>query len=135
MKITDWINEHKSIVIILFGISIIILIVALVLVFKPKELVKQSNSVTVVSFNDGNNEVIVDRSGQVTIKTPFGTFTQFWDKEKIKRFFEDIDNLDFDSLVAYIGTDLAISLTSSNGRQIIVDTTQLPSEILDLLQI
>ena len=43
--------------------------------------------------------------------------------------------MDFDSLVAYIGTDLAISLTSSNGRQIIVDTTQLPSEILDLLQI
>jgi len=135
MKIKDWINEHKSIVIILFGMSIIILIVTLILVFKPKELVKQSNSVTVISFNDGNNEVIVDRSGQVTIKTPFGTFTQFWDKDKIKRFFENIDNLDFDSLAAYIGTDLAISLTSSDGRQIIIDTAQLPSEILDLLQI
>jgi hypothetical protein len=130
INIGSWLNSHKALVLALFGLSIIILLITSVLVLRPKTNQTPKNEVTVVSFNDGSNEVIIDRSGKVIIKTPFGTFTQFWDKEKIRSFFENIDNLDFDTLVAYVGTEAAISLTGSNGQTILIDSSLLPEGLL-----
>lgn len=131
--INNWINTHKPLVIGLFGLSLFILVMTMLLVLRPKPAAQPKNEVTVVSLNDGSNEVIVDRSGKVTIKTPFGTFTQFWDKEKINSFFENIDNLDFDTLTEYLGTEAAISLTASNGQTIVINNTLLPQSLLDEL--
>lgn len=134
MQFDEWVNEHKILVFSLVGVSLLLLVLALAFTLRPKNDHNKTTLVTVISLNDGNNEVIVDRNGQVTIKTPFGTFTQYWDKEKIRQFFDNLDDLDFDTLSQYIGTDLAISLTASDGRQIIIDDSQLPQLVLDLLQ-
>ncbi|NMC36610.1 hypothetical protein GYA49_06245 [Candidatus Beckwithbacteria bacterium] len=95
---------------------------------------KKSPEVMVVSFNDGQNEVIVNRNGTVTIKTPHGTFTQKWDPAKIKQFFENIDNLDFDLLSKFIGTDVAITLTFNDGQKIIVAIDPQTEAIADTLE-
>lgn len=134
MNLAQLINKHKIPTLVFIGASFLILFVTLILVLRPQNPQTQSNEVTVVTFNDGSNEVTVDRNGTVTIKTPFGTFTQYWDKEKIRSFFADLENLDFDTLVSYVGTEMAISLTVSNGQTIIIDSSLLPEEILDALQ-
>jgi hypothetical protein len=82
-------------------------------------------TVAVISFGDGQNEVVVNRNGDVTINTPFGTYTQHWDPEKVRKFFENYDKLDFDNLAEYLGTEAVVKLTLSNGKTVKIEDSNL----------
>jgi len=92
------------------------------------------DKVATITLGDGQNQVIVRRDGNVTIKTPYGTFNQKWDPEKIKKFFAQIDNLDFESLSGYLGSDLAIKLTFNDHPEKIIKIEDVPADILQALQ-
>ncbi len=91
-------------------------------------------TVAVVKFNDGQNEIVIERDGKVTIKTPFGTYTQQWDKEKIKRFLANLDNLDFDTLSNYVGLEYTLQLTLTDGRQVQVIFSEDMDELAEMLE-
>jgi hypothetical protein len=95
---------------------------------------KPAPEVMTVTFGDGQNTVTVNTDGTVTITTPFGTYTQNWDKEKIRQFFANVDNLDFDLLTKFIGTGLAIQLTMGDGRVITVTADNKVEAITNQLQ-
>jgi hypothetical protein len=99
--------------------------------FNNKEEVRQ---VAKVEFSDGTNSVVVERDGTVTIKTNSGTFVQKWDLDKVRKFFESLDSLDFEGLSSFIGGDLALKLTLGNTvYEISVDDERV-STAVDLLQ-
>ncbi|MGI5827925.1 MAG: hypothetical protein ACOX6V_02775 [Patescibacteria group bacterium] len=122
-------------------LTLVMLLVIVVLVsvagWKAYELIlkpAKPTQVTTVTFGDGQNTVTVERNGNVTIKTPFGTFTQTWDPEKVRRFFESLDSLDFDQLTQFVGTGLAIELTMADGEKITVVVDEKTQEVGDMIQ-
>jgi hypothetical protein len=140
MKRTNKIDEIiKKNPIVAIGLTVLVLgLVILVgfLVKKQFSPVKERKELVRVEFGDGNNSVVVERNGKVTINTPYGTFVQNWDAEKIRRFFEGLEDLDFDSLSSYIGGDLVMALTI--GGEIIeisIDDPVIEIEIDELQEI
>lgn len=123
----------------LVAIGIVVIVIGLLvglgtMVYQTLTPKPKPAMVAVVEFNDGQNTVTVERTGKVTIKTPFGTFTQQWDKEKIRQFFEQIDDLDFDLLSKFLGLSLAMDLTLANGEQITIYLTEAQDGLTQAIQ-
>jgi len=133
-KVNDFIQKNP-----LAALGIMIALVAIIgligwgmyaLITKPETPPK----VVTVTFGDGQNSVTVERNGKVTIKTPFGTFTQTWDPAKVKQFFESLENLDFDQLTQFIGTGMAVELTLADGEKVMVVIDAALEETVNLIQ-
>ena len=104
--INEWIEKNSLFAIIIVLAFLLISSISIFLIIKSSGK-ENKKTVTTVSFVDGKNEITVDRNtGKVTIKTPTGTFTQYWDQDKINRFFAGLDDLDFESLSKFIITKL-----------------------------
>ncbi len=56
----------------------------------------KSKTIEQVEFKKKGSSVTVNRSGQVTIKTPDRTIMQYWDKNKIDQLFAKLSQLDAD---------------------------------------
>lgn len=91
----------------------------------------KKSEVVRVKLSDGENEIIVNENGEVTIITPFGTYKQTWDKEKLMKFLRSINDLDFNSLSEFLGEGIAIELTLGNGRVIITVGDEKLQEIIE----
>jgi hypothetical protein len=130
-NLETWVQENSILALIIVLGTILVLAIFGIIVSNKLDSKKDIKTVTTVSFADGQNEITIDRNGNVTIKTPFGTFTQKWDKEKVRRFFENFNNLDFNTLSQFLGTSLAIQLTLSNGEKITIDISEISEDSID----
>jgi len=126
-------NSMKSLLIVIIFVGGLLLLG--VVLFKQFATGQKMSEVAVVEFADGQNKVVVERNGIVTINTPYGTFTQKWDASKVADFFSRIDNINFDALSEFLGGDLAMTLTMGDGDKIQVMIEELPDLVVDDLQI
>lgn len=135
MEVGDWLKENSIIASIIIILFLAITGITLFLVISNNKHQTDPKTISKISFRDGANEITINRNtGEVTIKTPKGTFTQYWDKDKIENFFAGLDDLDFDSLAQYIGTDLAIELTLSSGEVLVLSVENLDQDQLDEIE-
>lgn len=126
-------NSLKSLVIVVVFVGGLLFLG--IVLFKQFAGGQRISEVAVVEFADGQNKVVVERNGIVTINTPYGTFTQKWDASKVADFFSRIDNMNFDAISEFLGGDLAITLTMGDGDKIQVMIEELPDVVADDLQI
>lgn len=132
-KIDELVSNNPVLAI---GITILVLgLVVLVGILAKKQFSPKTErkELVKVEFGDGKNSVVVEKNGRVTINTPYGTYVQYWDPEKIRKFFEGLENLDFEALSSYIGGDLAMALTVG-GRviEISINSPEIQTEVDEL---
>lgn len=133
-KIDEMISRNPALAIgVAVGFLLLLSILGFV-IYRQMTGPQKMSEISVIEFVDGQNEVIVNRNGNVKVNTPYGSFSQNWDKNKVDDFFANANRMNLNNLTNFVGSDVTIGLTYDSGKKVTAILSEVDKTISDTMQ-